>query len=87
MRDLRGKLMADCVRHEEFKCISVDATLRCCLPVMGQGYHRASASARSDAAFGDAASLRKVLTVRGRTGACPMCRGGSDGDFVTQVSR
>jgi hypothetical protein len=36
---------------------------------MGQGYHRASAAAREDAPFKDHESLRKVVTVRGRTGA------------------
>ena len=42
---------------------------RCCQSVMGQGYHRASAAVRAEAAFADRESLRKVVTVRGRTGA------------------
>ena len=65
---MRANLMTESIRHNEFKCLSIDATLRCCMPVMGQGYHRASAAERAQAAFGDDAAVRKVLTVRGRTG-------------------
>jgi hypothetical protein len=65
---LHADLLADSVKNNEFKCLSIDATLRCCMPLMGQGYHRASAAERAQAAFDDDASIRKVLTVRGRTG-------------------
>ena len=55
--------------RREFLCISVDATLRCCMPVMGQASYRAPAEVRRQAAFTDEDSWRRVLTVRGRTGA------------------
>ena len=38
------------------------------MPLMGQGYHRATAAERVQAAFGDDTAIRKVLTVRGRAG-------------------
>jgi hypothetical protein len=38
------------------------------MPLMGQGYQRAAAAERAEAAFGEDAAVRKVLTVRGRTG-------------------
>jgi len=66
---LKSGLINDVVAHDGLECISVDATLRCCLSVMGQAHFRSSASTRAQAAFDDQSSKRRVLTVRGRTGA------------------
>ena len=49
--------------------LSVDATLKVCMTVQGQASYRASAAVRNAACFDDGSSLRRVLTVRGRTGA------------------
>ncbi len=49
--------------------MSMDATLRCCVPILGQASYRASPATRAAACFNDAESKRRVLTVRGRTSA------------------
>lgn len=66
---LQTVLMNELESHTEFTTISVDATLRCCMTVMGQAHHKASAACRAESAFGDSDSLRRVLSIRGRTGA------------------
>ena len=53
----------------EFLCISIDATLKVAMSIKGQASYRSSASVRNQACFGDDEALRRVLTVRGRTGA------------------
>ena len=57
------------VDNDELAVISVDATFRCCLSIAGQASFRASKKERAEAAFGDADAVRRVLTIRGRTGA------------------
>ena len=47
----------------------MDATLKLCMKVMGQAPYRASKKIRDEAPFGDAVAWRRLLTVRGRTGA------------------
>ena len=58
-----------CQKSLNFEYLSVDATIKCCMGVMGQASYKVSSAVRNAAAFDDAASLRRVLTVRGRTGA------------------
>ena len=55
------------IAHEEFQCLSVDATLRVCLRLMGQASYRSSRADRAQAAFNDEASKRRILTARGRS--------------------
>jgi hypothetical protein len=55
--------------REEFEAISVDATLKLCLSVRGQASYRAPREVRAMAPFDDSNSYRKIMTVRGRTGA------------------
>jgi hypothetical protein len=64
--------MSNAEERQEFLCISVDATLRCCNPLMGQASYRAPRGVRQDMPFPDEQSVRRVLTVRGRTGR-PRC--------------
>jgi len=64
--DLIMKMYFD---NQELAAISVDGTFRCCLSIAGQSSFRAPKEERERAAFGDAEALRRVLTVRGRTGA------------------
>ena len=59
---------AFCVSNE-FGVISLDATIKCCMGIMGQESYRASKQRRNAAPFDDETALRRVLTVRGRTGA------------------
>ena len=53
----------------EFLCISINATLKVAMSIKGQASYRSSRSIRNQACFGDDEALRRVLTVRGRTGA------------------
>lgn len=55
--------------NQEFLCLSIDATLKVCMNVQGQANYRASAQVRNAACFDDQNSSRRVLTIRGRTGA------------------
>ena len=49
--------------------LSIDATLKICMTVQGQASYRSSAAVRNAACFGDGEALRRVLTIRGRSGA------------------
>ncbi|CAJ1377905.1 unnamed protein product [Effrenium voratum] len=69
LSDRKDSLLQEAVQHEEFVAISIDATMRCCLSILGQCHPRAPQADRLQAAFDDAAAKRKVLTVRGRTNA------------------
>lgn len=60
IRDLRQHLLQECIAREEFQCISIDATMRCCLPIMGQARIKSSAEERAEAAFTENMSLRRV---------------------------
>ena len=61
--------MNDFCRSKEFEYVSIDATIKCCMSVMGQESYRASREKRNQAPFDDETALRRVLSVRGRTGA------------------
>ena len=65
----RSRLVAGFLDNEEFESISMDATLKVCFGIMGQCHYKAGRSERNQAAFSDADSIRRVFTVRGRTGA------------------
>lgn len=60
IRELHGSLITEAAAHDEFVAVSTDATMRCCLSILGQAHPRASASDRQQAAFDDAASKRRV---------------------------
>ena len=53
----------------EFQVISIDATVKCCMGVLGQLSYRAPKAKRDAAPFDDDHAFRRVLTARGRTGA------------------
>ena len=61
---LRYVLLAELETHTEYTSISIDATLRICLSILGQSAKKDTASAYS---AGD--SVKRVLSVKGRTGA------------------
>ena len=68
---IKERLITEAVEHTEFLYISIDATMKCCMPLLGQASSRASKDTRAQAAFDDISSKRRVLTVRGRTSAVP----------------
>ena len=55
--------------QDEWHYISMDATLKLCMKLMGQASYRAPQSVRNEAPFGDDVAWRRLLTIRGRTGA------------------
>ncbi|CAE8627570.1 unnamed protein product [Polarella glacialis] len=61
---LRYVLLAELETHTEYTSISIDATLRFCLSILGLSAKKDTASAYS---AGD--SVKRVLSVKGRTGA------------------
>ena len=54
---------------DEWHYVSIDATMKVCLKLKGQAPHRMSKDVRDAAPFGDDFAWRRLLTVRGRTGA------------------
>ena len=55
--------------NDEWHCISMDATMKVCLKLHGQAPHRMSKEVRDAAPSGDELAWRRLLTVRGRSGA------------------
>ena len=47
VRGLRERLLQECIANEEFQCINIAATMRCCLPILGQARIKSSAEARA----------------------------------------
>ena len=60
------------MQQDEWHYISMDATLKLCMKLMGQASYRSPKHVRDDAPFGDELAWRRLLTVRGRTGAVLM---------------
>ena len=69
VRSLSADMVTAFCNANEFRFVSLDATIKCCMGVMGQESYRAPKHKRNAAPFDDTDSLRRVLTVRGRTGA------------------
>lgn len=63
MRDVLLQHLAD---NDEYQSLSIDATMRCTLSILGQTRPHHS---RPGAAFAPEDCKRRVMTVRGRTGA------------------
>eukprot|EP00435_Cladocopium_sp_Y103_P017516 s1987_g4.t1 len=69
IQSLRSSLVQALEHNAEYLCVSADATLKVCMTLKGQASYRAKAEVRNSACFGDAEAFRRLLTVRGRTGA------------------
>ena len=69
VKEIGENIFKSLERNGEFLSLSVDATLKVCTTIQGQASHRAPAAVRNAACFDDESSLRRVLTIRGRTGA------------------
>ena len=61
--------LARCVEHQEFAALTVDGTVRCAMGPKDQASCSEPNAVRNKAAFGDGVAIRRVLGVRGRTGA------------------
>ena len=62
-------MTASLEQNDEWRYISMDATFKVCLKILGQESYRASANVRNDAPFPDDVAWRRLLTIRGRSGA------------------
>ena len=51
-----ANIFAELVRATELQCISIDTTLRCTLPLLGQAHPKASRAAKAAAAFSGASA-------------------------------
>eukprot|EP00439_Symbiodinium_sp_Y106_P017241 s455_g2.t1 len=58
--DMEANLLREAIGHKECLCLSIDATLRCCLSVLGQPKRRRSSHAAVQAAFDQESMLRRV---------------------------
>ncbi|CAE7292816.1 unnamed protein product [Symbiodinium sp. CCMP2592] len=71
-RSKMEKMTEFLVCGDEWHYISMDATLKLCMKVMGQASYRAPKQVRDEAPFDDTVAWRRLLTIRGRTGAVLM---------------
>ncbi len=85
VKSLFDELVDQCLTHDEFRHVSSDATLRCAMSIRGQASYRASKATRADAPIDDTRALRRVLTIRGRTGA-PLCMTPVRGEAADDVT-
>ena len=67
--DKLGQMTDALEERDEWHFISMDAAVKVCLKLLGQESYRASKDTRNAAPFGDDTAWRRLLTVRGRTGA------------------
>lgn len=58
---LRQRLRAECLQHQEFTYCSVDATVKCCMALVGQATYRTPQALRSDQAIPESEAIYKAL--------------------------
>lgn len=73
MRLRREHALRECHAHGELEHVSLDGLFRPCRSVVGQADFTESATARSRAAIPDREAIRRIVSVRGRTGAVVCC--------------
>ena len=74
MQNRKQALILECADHDEFSTVSMDGLLRPAMRVMGQADYRASTERRNAAPIADDTAMRRLITVRGRTGAVLMVK-------------
>ena len=55
-----ARLAQELLDHEEMQAVSIDATLRCCLPIMGQVHPRAQKKMKDQAVFAGEKAMTRV---------------------------
>ena len=65
----KHKLLDQCLSHREFVHVAMDATVRMAMRLKGQANYRQPKAVRDAQLVGDEHAKRRILTVRGRTGA------------------
>ena len=71
----RERALQECVDHGELEHIALDGLFRPCRSIVGQADYQETAKARQKAPVGDEAAVRRIVSVRGRTGAVVCCMG------------
>ena len=66
---VRDELLKECVSHDEFVHTTMDATVRVLRRIVGQADYRASQAAKAAQAVPESESKRRLLSIRGITGA------------------
>ncbi|CAE7525164.1 unnamed protein product [Symbiodinium natans] len=74
VQQFRDGLLDECREHNEFRYLSVDATFKINLKVIGQADFHSSQSSRDNAPIPEAEAGYRTLTCRGRTGAAVLIR-------------
>ena len=69
------ELLGECEIKNEFEYLSIDATVKCMMKILGQARFNQSQENRDAAAIDDMNSVYKLLTVRGRSNAVLALRG------------
>ena len=69
------ELLNECEIKSEFEYLSIDATVKCMMKILGQARFNQSQEDREAAAIDDMNSVYKLLTVRGRSNAVLALRG------------
>ena len=78
VQEMAQQLLDELASHEELPSISIDATMRCCLPVMGQVHPRASAEDKEKAVFRENQAKTRltcpiICVLRTRLKTCCTC--------------
>ena len=68
VRALMSGFYSQLHEHEEFETLSIDATVKVCLAIMGQATAVAIVKNANAAAIDETDHLRRSVTVRGRSG-------------------
>ena len=63
VQSLSADILEAFCASNEFGVVTLDATIKCCMGIMGQESYRAPKKKRNAAPFDDIAALRRVLTV------------------------
>jgi len=67
--EVSARIATEYIRSQEALYISIDATLKCTLPLVGQSHPLTPVNLRVYDAFKGEGAIKRVLTIRGRTGA------------------
>lgn len=66
---MKSSLLTLALQQDEYVYVSMDGTFRVCTPLIGQARFNAPAQERAAYPFNDETSYRRVISLRGRTGA------------------
>ena len=65
----KDRLLTQCLEHHEFVNLSMDATVRMAMRLKGKANYKQPKEVKDSYLVGDSEAKRRILTLRGRTGA------------------